>query len=266
MAIGISKSFPMDLDLIARLLQLYGERPGETPEIIGKTIGLNRPKVDGLNTLMGYLGLQERRILTRFGKVIFEYDSYLKDQGTLCALHYMLSTNYDAEVWYFAVNEFIPNKERFTRDEFALALDNANIGNGNTRLKADRNLFLNAYTSNDHRALQNLGYLNLMRNQNEQFQSHSIQDVPGLVLGFALYHQRMSGVQTRTISINNLLTLDGQIGNVFLLRREFLLGKLRELESRGFLGITQIADLDNITFTNIDDPFILFADYYRDRK
>jgi hypothetical protein len=266
MAIGISKSFPMDLDIIARLLQLYGERPGETPETIGKSIGLNRPKVDGLNALMGYLGLQERRVLTLFGKIIFENDKYLKDQGTLFALHCMLSTNSDAEVWYFAVNEYIPNNERFSRDEFALALDNANIGVGNTRLKADRNLFLNAYTSSDHRAFQSLGYLTSSRNQNELFQSHSNQDVPGLILGYALYQQRLGGIQTRTVSINNLLTLDGQIGKVFLLKRELLLRKLRELESLGFLGLSQIADLDNITFANIDDPLFLLADYYKNRK
>ena len=264
MAIGISKSFPMDLELIARLLQFYGERPGESPEIIGKTIGLNRPKVDGLNTLMGHLGLQERRVLTRFGKIIYENDKYIKDQGTLYALHYMLSTNFDAEVWFYAVNNFIPNKYRFTRDEFALALDNAKIGLGNTRLKADRNLFLNAYTSNEHRAFQNLRYLTITHDEG-QYQAYSIEKIPGLILGYALYYQRVGGVQTRTISINSLLTLDGQIGKVFLLKRQLLLEKLRELESRGLLGITQIADLDNITFTNIDDPLILLADYYRER-
>lgn len=256
----------MDIDIIARLLQFYGERPGESPEIIGKTIGLNRPKVDGLNALMGYLGLQDRRMLTPLGKVVFENDKYIKDQGTLFVLHYMLSANCDAEVWYFAANEYIPNNERFSRDEFALALDNANIGVGNTRLKADRNLFLNAYTSNDHRAFQSLGYLTVSRNQNEQFQSHSSQDVPGLILGYALYQQRIGGIQTRTVSIINLLTLNGQIGKVFLLKRELLLRKLRDLESRGFLGLSQIADLDNVTFANIDDPLILLSDYYKNRK
>jgi len=265
MAIGISKTFPMDLDLISRLMQFYGEQPGANPDIVGQAVGLNRPKIDGLNKLMGYLGLQHRRKLTPIGELILENDQYLQDIGTLCVLHYLLCSNKDAEVWYFASNHFLQVNKSFSREEFAQAVDDAGIGKNNTRLKADRNLFLNAYTSEDYHALQNLGYLNKVSGQDGQYKSTSVEGVPALVLAFALYDWRSPGVQTHTISITNMLTLDGHIGKIFLLQREPLIEKLRQIEAKGLLGITQVADLDNITFTLIDNPLAIMADYYREQ-
>ena len=265
MAIGISKTFPMDLELISRLVQFYSEQPGANPESIGKATGLNKPKVDGLNALMSYLALHERRVLTDLGRTIFENDQYLKDFGTFCVLHYLLASNHRAEVWFFASNHFIPANEKFTREGFALALDNANIGGGNTRLPADRNLFLNAYSGNGQRALQSLRYVVKTTEKEDLFEVHTIEAVPPLILAFALYHQRSLGVQTNTISINTLLSLDGQIGKVFLLDRKLLLDKLRKLEVEGIIRISQIADLDNITFTSIDNPLSLLTQYYKGR-
>ena len=178
----------------------------------------------------------------------------------------MLCANQDAEVWYFASNQFIPRNKRFARDEFVQAIDKAGIGRGNTRLRADQSLFLNAYTNEDYHALQSLGYLNGVEGRDDEYQAMAVEKVPALILAFTLYDRRATGVQTQTISINNLLTLDGQIGKIFLLQRESLMEKLKQLEARGVVGITQIADLDNITFTHIDDPLSLLANYYRERS
>jgi hypothetical protein len=265
MAIGISKTFPMDLDLVSRLLQFYGEQPGASPDDIGRAVGLNRPKVDGLNKLMGYLKLQQGRNLTSLGSLILEYDKYLKDLGTLCVFHYLLCANDDAEVWYFASNQFIPDNRHFTRYDFVQAIDEAGIGRGNTRLRADQSLFLNAYTSEEYYALQDLGYLCRLKGACDKYRATAIEIVPALILGFSLYTWRATGTKAQTMSIGNLLSLDGHIGKVFLLRREMLLEKLKKLEARGMLGITHIADLDNVTFAQIDDPLLLLAEYYQEK-
>lgn len=264
MAIGISKTFPLDLDLISRLAQLYSEHPRVKPDEAGHIVGLNRPKVDGLNKLMGYLGLQQRRELTPLGALALSNDEYFRDLGTLAIFHYLLCANKDAEVWYFASNRFIPSHKSFSRAEFLQAVDDAGIGQGNTRLRADQTLFLNAYTSDEYHALQPLGYLKMPERQDEAYQASRV-DVPAMILGFVLYQQRAKGVQTGTISINNLLTLDGQIGKIFLLGRELLMEKLKRLEARGIIGITQVADLDNVTFTDLDDPLSLLARYCQER-
>lgn len=255
----------MDLSLISRLMQLYGKQPGANLDEISGVVGLNKPKLDGLNKLMGYLGLQNDRKLTPLGTLILENDPYLKDTGTLCIFHYLLCANDNAEVWYFVSNDFVPKNREFTRAEFDQAIDKAGIGQGNTRLKADKSLFLNAYASGDYHALQSLDYLRKVEGGNESYKALMIEKVPPLVLGFALYDRRQKGVQTSTISINNLLTINGQVGKVFLLQRELLMSKLRELEAKGIVGINQVADLDNIAFKHLDDPLVLLADYYRER-
>lgn len=265
MAIGISKTFPMDLDLVARLMQIYGRQPGARLDEVGAAVGLNKPKIDGLNKLMGYLGVQQERRLTALGELILENDPYLKDIGTLSVFHYLLCSNENAEVWYFAGNEFIPQNKQFTREEFEQALDRAGIGRGNTRLKADRSLLLNAYTSVEYHALQGLGYMKRVEGNSEIYQTMAIEKIPALVLGFVLYDRRQKGVQTSTIAINNLLTLNAQVGKTFLLQREPLMMKLKQLEAKGIVGINQVADLDNIAFKHLDNPLSLLADYYRER-
>jgi hypothetical protein len=268
MAIGIAKGFSsMDLALLSRLMQFYSEQPGSKLDAVGQAVGLNRPKINGLNRLMGYLRLQQRRKLTRLGELVLENDRYLRDLGTLCVFHYLLSANKDAEVWYFASNQFIPRNREFSRDGLNRAIDEAGIGKNSTKqLGHDKSLLLNAYTSEEYQALQSVGYLIRVEGRNDRYRAMAVEKVPALVLGFALYDRRATVVQTQTISINNLLILDGQVGKVFLLRRKTLLDKLKQLEARGVLGITQVADLDNITFTQVDEPLSLLADYYRERS
>lgn len=253
----------MDLGLIARLIQLYGKQPGANLDEVSAAVGLNKPKIDGLNKLMGYLGLQQDRKLTPLGSLILENDLYLKDVGTLCIFHYLLCANEKAEVWYFVSNEFIPKNRGFTKAEFDQAIDRASIGQGNTRLNADKSLFLNTYTSEEYHALQSLGYLRKVEGNQNIYHAMTIEKIPALILGFVLYDRREKAGQTSTISINNLLTINGQVGKIFLLSREQLMIKLRQLEMKGVVGINQIADLDNIAFKHLDDPLDLLADYYR---
>ncbi len=266
MAIGISKTFPMDLDLIARLMQFYGKQPGAKPDEVGAAIGLNRPKIDGLNKLMGYLGLQRQRKLTSLGKLILEHDSYLKNIGTHSVFHYLLCANENAEVWCFVSNSFIPTNKQFTREEFNEAIHKASIGQGNTRLPADKTLFLNAYTTEEYNALQSLGYLVKETGSDDTYRARTIEIVPSLVIGFILYNQRQQEGQVSTISINELLNQPGHVGKVFLLSREQLMAKLRQLEAKGVIGISQFADLDNVTFGHVADPLSLLADYYQEQS
>jgi len=256
----------MNLDLIARLTQCYGKQPGASLDEVSMAVGLNRPKILGLNKLMGYLGLQQDRKLTPLGVLILENDPYLKDVGTLCVFHYLLCANEKAEVWYFVSNEFMPKNKQFTKGEFEQAIDKAGVGRGNTRLNADKTLFLNTYTSEEYHALQSLEYLRKIEGGNDTYRAMAIEKVPVLILGFVLYDRRQKGVQTSTISINTLLTINGQVGKIFLLQREQLMSKLKQLEAKGIVGISQIADLDNIVFKHLDNPLSLLADYYRERS
>lgn len=266
MSIGIAKGFSlMNLSLISRLLQFYGENPKADYEEIGTVVGLNRPKIEGLNKLMGYLRLQRGRKLEELGQLIFKYDPNLKDIGTLCVFHYLLCGNRKAEVWYFASNKFIPQNMQFTKDEFNYAIERAGIGRNSLKhLGHDKSLFLSAYTTEDCHALQSLGYLKTEIGS-DRFHAKMVDAVPALILGFALYDRRQQEGQVSTVSINDLLSQDGQIGRVFLLSRKHLMAKLRQIEARGVIGISQFADLDNVTFRSMYDPLSLLEKYYSEQ-
>lgn len=263
MSIGISQTFPMDFDLIARLLAFYGAQPRSSYAEISRGVGLNKRKIEGLNSLMKYLGIQDGRSLTQLGSLILRYDKYLQDIGTLCVMHYLLSSNPKAEIWFFASNQFVPHHREFTSQEFRSEIDYADIGSGNTRLKGDIGLFLNAYVSDEYQALQKTNYLKVHENI---YQTYPVDRLPPLVLGYLLYYHRMQHAKTSTFAIDSLLSDDGNVGKVFLLSKEALLRKLRVLEAKGIIGINQIADLDNVTFTDIKEPLNLLENYYQGQE
>ena len=263
MAIGIGKGFSsMDLDLISRITRFYGERPQAPYEEVCAAVGLNRPKVEGYNSLLKHFGLALKRELTPLGQVVSRNDEYLRDPGTLCVLHYQLCANQAAEVWHFASNKFLPDHKRFTRDELEQALAEAGIGEGKTHLPSDISLFLHSYTNEESRALRGIGYL---RKTGDVYVASPVDDVPALVVGYALYDQRSRGEKTSTMAIDHLLNMNGQVGKAFLLDREQLIRKLRQLEAVGWVTISRIADLDNITFKPADDPLELLEAYYREQ-
>ncbi|MAU00656.1 MAG: hypothetical protein CL608_26220 [Anaerolineaceae bacterium] len=261
MSVGIGKGWSsLDLNLIARLVEFLAENPSTRNEEIAEGLGLNTYKIVGLKRLAKFLGLQKNNSLTSLGTLIHKEDPYFQKVGTLCSFHFILCSNRNAAVWHSASNIFIPRNKVFTRDKLKEALKTKGIQQ-TSHFNNDVGLFLNGYTSSQYYALQKLGYLSLI---GHQFNAKPIDKVPPLVLGYALYQQRTQSAATSTISINNLLSNDGQIGKVFLLHRDLLLDKLRVLESQGIIGITQIATLDNITFTNVDDPLSMLTAYYQE--
>ena len=58
-----------------------------------------------------------QQVLTELGSIIDNYDRYMEEVGTLCLLHYMLSTNSKlASSWYYFFNEF--NMREFTKEDY----------------------------------------------------------------------------------------------------------------------------------------------------
>lgn len=264
MTIGILRGFPPDFTLVADLLKFYSQQPGASIVEIERGVGLNTRKINALNHFMKFLGLQKNRTLTNLGHLILQHDRHLKDIGTLSLFHYWLGSCEEIEVWYFAMNHFITKYQPFNRDELIQALNRANIGQHSLKhLKQDISLLVNTYTSTRYQALQPLTYIKLTTKN--QYEANSINSIPPLILAFILYYRREQSIQTSTISINHLLTLPGQVGKLFLLSREQLLTKLKEIEAKGLIGIDQIANLDNITFLQLEDPFTILTQYYRER-
>jgi hypothetical protein len=102
-----------------------------TSKLINPTdeLGIGTNMVRSLRYWMQATGLTaenksgtRRQIFTEFGDVIWAYDKYMEEMGTLWLLHYQLAKNKEfATSWYYFFNEFSMNE--FDKDDFVSSLD-----------------------------------------------------------------------------------------------------------------------------------------------
>lgn len=93
------------------------------------TFGLGVNMVKSLRYWLQAVGLtvekrenqKSKQELTDLGQIIFKYDKYIEEIGTLCLLHYKLASNNNlATSWSYFFNEF--NMHEFTKDDFVDSL------------------------------------------------------------------------------------------------------------------------------------------------
>lgn len=206
---------------------------------------------------------------TEFGKLVFEHDKYIEELGTLYLLHYKLVTNFNmATSWYFFFNEFTLSD--FTKDDFATQIGNYIRIKDETASVAARSIdddfscIINTYvprykTSPGKVSAENnidcpfgeLGLIDILKkDRNNLVYKKSIPSAssfnPWVIL--AVIFDRANG---RTeISLNELLTSEGNIGRVFNLDSITMLDLLHSAERTGELKIIRTAGLDVITLSN----------------
>ena len=95
-----------------------------------QVLGIGTNMVKSLRYWMQAVGLAEElrennvtvQRLTNFANIVWEYDKYLEEEGTIWLIHYNLATNNDlATTWYWFYNEF--NVKEFTKDDFVNSLN-----------------------------------------------------------------------------------------------------------------------------------------------
>jgi hypothetical protein len=266
MSVGWPQTFALDLDQVRKALALYAGEPKASVRTVGARLGIGGPKVAGLNSWLKYLGLRDPRAheLTTLGKLLHISDPNLSDLGTLSVLHYVLCSNPDATIWYQTVNHFMLKQSAFTREELAQYFEIKGIGeNSAKQLKSDLGLFLSTYTSGDRRALDALGFL---RVKSHLIVVETISNLHPLVLGFALFHRLESGLRETTTSMVRLMREEGGPGTIFRLSEDDLRQKLHLLESKGFLSVVRVADIDGISYASGSSALSLLEDYYRMRN
>ena len=145
-------------------------------------------------------------------------------------------------------NQVIINTHRISIGEAVEQLKAKGIGTANIKnLHSDMRIFFNAYQTNQ--IFGELHYLNEI--DKESYIPNSVELHP-MLLGYILYCKRETSVHTSTTSIGNLLQEEGQVGRVFLINDLQLRNKLHELEFKGILKVSRIADLDNCLVYTID--------------
>ena len=211
---------------------------------------------------------------TRFGQLVYQYDKYIEELGTLYLLHYKLASRPEiATSWYYFFNEF--SLSDFTRDEFATQITNyikmqTNTDSGKEftvaprSIEDDFNCIINTYVpryktmprkvsaeNNIDCPLGEMGLIDIIKKEkNNAVYKKSTPSAtslnPWVVL--AVIHDNADGGSE--ISLNELLTKPRNIGRTFNLDSIAMLDVLHRAESTGELKIVRTAGLDIINLFN----------------
>lgn len=202
---------------------------------------------------------------TEFGQLIFDYDKYIEELGTLYLLHYKLVSNLEmATSWYFFFNEF--SLSDFTKDDFALQIGNfikindENVVVAARSIEEDFTCIINTYIpryktmpskvsaeNNIDCPLGELGLIDILKKErNNPVYKKSIPAAssfnPWVIL--AVIHDNANG--RSEIGLNELLTSVNNIGKVFNLDSITMLDVLHVAERTGEIKIIRTAGLDVI--------------------
>ena len=264
MAINFSKNFPLCLDVLCSVLHAAGDSAKASLDEIGRVCGLNYIKTRGVYGWLNMLGLHNLDTgVTPLGHLLLKKDPFMTRHATRWLLHYKISSNPDAEVWFWMTNYFLQNGLTFTIGEAENALWNGEIGkDSREHLRKALRLYIRGYIDSD--ALGGLGILH--RYDSQTYQVNTPLEIDPLIIGYALYEQRNAGLRTSTATIENLLSTAGSVGKIFLLTRGSLLESLRQLEFRGLITVAQVADLDNVGYTYEGQAFDILKMCYEGER
>jgi hypothetical protein len=229
MSIGFSKTFGFERTLLAKAMREFqGEGTLSRSEIMSK-LGIGGQKAEAVVLWLGKLDLRDntKRQLTHLGRKLIEFDPYFGDSFTQWIFHYKLASNPEAEVWYLLSNEFLPAQTRFTFDDAINFLVSKGLRPKNDKhLRGDVSIFLRSFISTEA-----LGKIEYLRIGGELKRSISLNKyyknppsyMPPYLIAYVIYDQREKNFPNlSTITIEELLTLKGNVGRIFSLNRSKL--------------------------------------------
>lgn len=256
MSIGFSKTFAFEREILSKALREFEKNPILSRNEVMRKLGVGGQKAEATVLWLGKLGLRnnKERCLTAFGSFLLKHDPYLQHNATLWLLHYQLASNPDAEVWYLLTNKFLPNQSNFTFDSAIQFLVSKGIRTSSDKhLRADVSIFLRSFVLESA-----LGKTEFIQTQGKAkrniaqniFCKNPPLDISPYLVAYAIFDQKMKRFPNLiTVTIEELLTEDGNAGRVFSLTRRKLEEILRLLSSHQFghlIDLSTTAGLDQV--------------------
>ena len=222
----------------------------------------------------GEKGRREQK-LTDFGKIIFERDRYIEENGTLCLLQYELAKNKElATSWWFFFNEF--SLSSFTQDDFVNSLtsflkDKGEIVPSLRALNDDFACIVGTYLFNDKEnkaeynitcPLSELSLIDVEKDGREKVYRKTSAKKINPYIALSLIVRENEGKSE--IAINDLRVKENSICKIFNLDVIELLDILSEIEKLGEIKIIRTAGLDVIRLLNAKKSEDYILQYYKE--
>ena len=222
---------------------------------------------------------QRVQSLTVLGELVYQYDPYIEEMGTLWLLQYQLAKNKDeATAWYYFFNEF--NMSEFTREDFVKALQNyivmAQEQAAIRSLNDDFSCIISTYVSRGKTAKTSpennidcpfgeLGLVDVLSKNgtNITYKKNipSAEAINPWVALAVIYAQAKGNTE---VSLSTLLSSPCNIGRTFNLDSITMIEVLHHAERTGLLRIVRTAGLDYIKLEDGYDFSSCVEKYYEE--
>ncbi|MBU3114583.1 DUF4007 family protein [Clostridium lacusfryxellense] len=212
--------------------------------------GLNRRKARMLLNFLADIGLSQKRTLkkTSLGNILFKYDDYFQNEGTLWLLHYLQSYNEYLIIWNRIINHLYDVDEVNRIELFTLFKDlkeNISEHTYKRHIGDEIRVVLDSYIN------QNFSKLNLLEFDEDKYFVHRNSDVPELILLCSIILYRNAFYQGATaLNIKDLCDSNNSPGKIFIIDEHIFRKKLENLKNTGIIGIESRGDLDQIRISD----------------
>lgn len=276
MSIGYSKNFRFERALVSKLLMEFANTPKLSRNEVMERLGVGNQKAGAMIAWIAMTGLRDNksRELTPLGDLVLEHDPYFEDVNTLGLLHYQLASNPNAEVWYLLTNKFLANYTTFTYGDAVNFLVSLGIRPLNDQhLRSDVAIFLRSFISSD--AFKELNFITASDKSKKviskmTFHKHTPINISPYLIAYVIYDYRSKNYPNAvTITIRELLTLDGNVGKAFSLDRRELEKYLKILtgyEYGKLIDISTTAGLDQVGLRFKDNVLNILERYYNKKE
>jgi len=276
MGIGFSQNFEIKRKIIATALNAFSTKKKIQRQELMRLLGVGDNKAEATVTWLGYLGLRDniKSNLTPFGNALLTFDPHFEDTITQWTFHYKLASNPEAKVWYLLTNEFLPSRTWFSFNDAIDFLVLKGLRSKNDQhLRSDVSIFLRSFISED--ALEKTEYLKTesppkRKISQNKFYKNPPLDVSPCLIAYIIFDQRKQKFSKfATITIEELLTLDGNVGKVLSLNRKKLEEILKLLSGTQYdqlVDLSTRAGLDQVGFRFRGSPLEILKMYYLKEK
>lgn len=258
--------FNMYFDQITSVFKTRYETDGIIDlDQLSASTGLNRRKARIILNFLADLGLSQKRSLgkTNIGNIIYKYDDFLQDEGTLWLMHYFLSSNEYMLIWNRIINTLY-SKDTVAREEAVKLFEDlkGQVSDYTYKHHITKEVcgLLDAYSN------QRFSKLNLLEKEDDYYTIHRNSDVPvHILLCTAIRYKDTHYPGATSLSIDEVCNGINSPGRIFVIDEHIMRAKLEGLKNQGLINIESSGDLDQIRFKERFSFDSVLEEYYKSR-
>jgi len=259
--------FQLYADQLITVFRCFYESENVSLDQLTEITGMNRRKTRLLLNFLADLGLSEKRILTKteLGKLIFEQDSFLQDEGTLWLFHYLIATNEYIIVWNRILNELYRVKDFSQEELYPLFQDlKGEVSDYSYKKHIHQEVatVIKTYTEN---LFSKLGLIE--GNYDNRYKVNNNIEIDEAIVMAAIYEYREKFMKGATaLSIPELIEGKNGVAHIFAMDEYLFRVKLENMKNMGWITIESRGNLDQIRFGEDRGLVDVMTDYYQNRR